>query len=146
MWQGPEAIRFERFKQRHHPVLVLAAFGFFSGGVSIGLLALAPHIAHSPLVFSSLGPTAVLWFYHPLEQVAPPRNTVLGHTVGAVAGWVSLVVFGLAGMSSTGLAQIGWQRLGAAALSTRLTIVSMELCFSWHWIPGNGAVEAFVDT
>jgi CBS-domain-containing membrane protein len=142
MWVGPESIRLEKLRQRYHPAAVLAVFGFLSGGLSIALLALMAHFAHSPLVFPSLGPTAFLLFYHPLEPVASPRNTILGHLVGAVAGWVSLLIFGLAGVAPDGLDQISWARLGAAAVSIGATIALMELWDVPH--PPAGATTLIV--
>ena len=52
----------ERLKARYRPAGVLAVFGFLAGSLTIGLLALMAHVARSPLVFPSLGPTAfLLW-------------------------------------------------------------------------------------
>ena len=116
----------ERLKQRHHPAAVLAIFGFFSGSLAIAVLALMAHMAHSPLVFPSLGPTAFLLFYHPLAPQASPRNAVFGHLIGALAGWICLLVFGLADVPGAGLGIITWPRLGAAALSIGVTIGLME--------------------
>ena len=117
----------EQLKGRYHPAVVLAVFGFLGGSITIGLLALMAHVAHSPLVFPSLGPTAFLLFVKPMEPSASPRNTILGHLVGASAGWLSLLLFGLAGVSGAALGDIGWDRLGAAALSIGVTIGVMEL-------------------
>lgn len=117
----------EALKQRHHPAAILALFGFLSGSLAIGVLALTAHMAHSPLVFPSLGPTAFLLFYHPLAPQASPRNAVFGHLIGAAAGWVSLLVFGLADVPGPGLGDITWARMGAAALSIGITIGLMEL-------------------
>ena len=42
-----------------------------------------------------LGPTAFLFFYTPTTASAAPRNTVFGHLIGALAGYLSLVLFAL---------------------------------------------------
>lgn len=100
---GRGRLSLERLKAEYHPAAVVALFGFLSGSVTIGLLAWMAHLAHSPLVFPSLGPTAFLLFYQPLAPQASPPNTLLGHGVGAAAGWLSLVMFGLAGVPGAGL-------------------------------------------
>ncbi len=57
--------------------------------VAIGALATA---TGEPLLFPSLGPTAFLLFTRPLHATASPRNTVLGHLVGVLAGATTLIV------------------------------------------------------
>ncbi len=132
----------ERLKARYPSAAVSALYGFLGGSVTIGLLALTAHVAHSPLVFPSLGPTAFLLFYKPLDAPASPRNTVLGHLLGASAGWVSLWVFGLANVPGAGFGHIGWARLGAAALSIGLTIGLMDFWNVPH--PPAGATTMIV--
>ena len=48
-----------------------------------------------PFIFPSLGPTAFLLFYTPTLPAASPRNTLCGHAIGAAAGYLALVLFGL---------------------------------------------------
>lgn len=100
---------------------ILASFGLLNGGLSIGLMSVMAVISHDPFVFPSLGPTAFLFFYAPFTPAASPRNTILGHGIGVLAGYVSLVVTGLtlaAPALSTG---VTWARVIAAALSLGLT-------------------------
>jgi len=132
----------EELKRRHHPAIIVAAFGFVSGGIAIGILAWSAHLAQSPLVFPSLGPTAFLLFYHPLNRPASPRNTLLGHLIGVSAGWISLCVFGLVHAPSPPLADITWARAGAATLSIALTIGAMEFFDVPH--PPAGATTLIV--
>ncbi len=124
---GRRRFNLDSLKARYHPAAVLAVFGFLSGSLAIGMLAWMAHMAYSPLVFPSLGPTAFLLFYQPLAPSASPRNTLCGHFIGAAAGWVSLLIFGLADVPGSGLGDITWTRMGAAALSIGLTIGVMEL-------------------
>ncbi len=125
--QPPRPWHLEALKRRYHAAAVIAVFGFISGSLAIGMLAWMAHMAHSPLVFPSLGPTAFLLFYQPLAPQASPRNTVFGHLIGAVAGWLSLLLFGLADVPGAGLGNITWARMGAAAVSIGMTIGLMEL-------------------
>ena len=97
--------------------LQLALFNLTGGGLSIGLIAAVAHFFGSSFLFPSLGPTAFLLFAAPTAEVASPRNTLLGHLIGALTGWLSLVVFGLLDAPPTLVAGVDWPRVGAAALS-----------------------------
>lgn len=138
----PRRFHLDILRQKHHPALVIAIFGFFCGSLAIAILAAMARAAHSPLVFPSLGPTAFLLFYKPLSPAASPRNTILGHLVGAAAGYLSLMAFGLANLPPPGLDDITWPRLGAAALSIGGTIGLMELWDVPH--PPAGATTLIV--
>ncbi|WP_230470015.1 HPP family protein [Lujinxingia vulgaris] len=94
-----------------------ALFMLLNGGLSIGLLAAMAHLARSPLIFPSLGPTAFLLFFRPLAAASSPRHTVLGHLVGVVVGLFCLWVFGLLGVPANLSEGVGLARVGAAALS-----------------------------
>src|SRR5436305_577015 len=61
---------------------------------------------HSPFIFPSLGPTAFHYFSRQTAPSASPRNAIIGHLIGSVAGYFSLVVTGLttAGPSIASLA------------------------------------------
>ena len=74
-----------------------------------------------PFIFPSLGPTAFLLFYTPTLPAASPRNTICGHAIGAAAGYLSLVIFGLTAAAPALSAGVTWNRVGAAALSLGLT-------------------------
>jgi CBS domain-containing membrane protein len=132
----------EDLKRRHHSAIVVGIFGFVSGGLAIGILAWTAHLAQSPLVFPSLGPTAFLLFYHPLQRPASPRNTLLGHLIGIAAAWLSLVVFGLTHAPPPPLGDITWARAGAATLSIAMTIGAMEFFDVPH--PPAGATTMIV--
>ncbi|MGH3148353.1 MAG: HPP family protein [Rubrobacter sp.] len=69
----------------------------------------------------SLGPTAFLFFYTPLAASACPRNTICGHLIGVLAGWLSLAVFGLLSAGPALSTGVSDARVGAAALSLGLT-------------------------
>ena len=88
-------IRLPWLTQRYAQTPVLALFSFINGCISIGLMSVLALITKSPFVFPSLGPTAFLFFYTPRAPSASPRNTIVGHTIGALAGYFSLVVTGL---------------------------------------------------
>lgn len=116
-----QRLRLPALTQRHSSTLVLGAFAFINGLISIGLMSAAALVTGAPLIFPSLGPTAFLLFYTPLQPAASPRNTLSGHLIGAVAGYLSLVVFGLTQEAPALSAGITGPRVAAAALSLGLT-------------------------
>lgn len=128
---------------RHHSsVPLLALFSFVNGCLSIGLMTLVALLTRAPFVFPSLGPTAFLFFYTPLTPAASPRNAIVGHLVGAAAGWISLLLFGLVGSGSAIAVGVTAPRILAAGLSLGLTSGVMVLLRSPH--PPAGATTLIV--
>ena len=107
--------------ERHSSTSVMGLFAMVNGIISIGIMAAAAWATGSPFVFPSLGPTAFLLFYTPLAASAAPRNTIFGHLIGAVAGYLSLVIFGLTEAAPALATEVSMARVGAAALSLGLT-------------------------
>ena len=128
--------------QHHSQVPVLAFFSFINGCISIGLMSALAVITNSPLIFPSLGPTAFLFFYTPTAPSASPRNTIVGHATGALAGYLSLVLTGLTMAGPALSTGVTWSRVIAAALSLGLTSGVMVLLKSPH--PPAGATTLIV--
>ena len=135
-------VRLPWLLQQYARVPVLALFSFINGCISIGLMAALAVITHSPFIFPSLGPTAFLFFYTPTAPSASPRNTVIGHAVGVVAGYLSLVVTGLTTAGPALAVGVTWPRVIAAALSLGLTAGLMVLLKSPH--PPAGATTLII--
>lgn len=114
-------MRIPALVQRHSSTAVMGMFAFVNGVIAIGLMAAAALVTGAPFIFPSLGPTAFLLFHTPLLPTASPRNTICGHFIGAAAGYLSLVVFGLTTQAPALVEGVGWARVGAAALSLGLT-------------------------
>jgi CBS domain-containing membrane protein len=127
---------------RRRPRFGLALFNLAGGGLSIGLVAAVAHFFASSFLFPSLGPTAFLLFYAPTAPASSPRNTLLGHLIGALTGWLSLVVFGLLDAPPALVAGVDWPRVGAAALSLGGTSALMVLLDAVH--PPAGATTLIV--
>jgi CBS domain-containing membrane protein len=123
--------RLPALTQRHSSTFVLGLFAFVNGVIAIGLMALAALVTGQAFVFPSLGPTAFLLFYTPLLPAACPRNTLCGHGIGAAAGYVALVVFGLTHDAPALATSVTGARVGAAALSLGLTSGAMV----WARVP-----------
>src|SRR5258708_16406078 len=98
-------IRLSSLLQPHSNVGACELCSAISSGISLAVMATAAVLTHSRFVFPSLGPTAFLFFTTPTAPSASPRNTVIGHAIGACAGYFSLVVTGL---TLTGPALIFW--------------------------------------
>lgn len=128
---------------RHHArVPVLALFGCLNGCLSIGVMSALALVTHSPFIFPSLGPTAFLFFYTPTAPAAAPHNTILGHLIGVLAGYASLLLTGLVLAGSALTIGITWPRVLAAALSLGLTSGLMVLLRAPH--PPAGATTLIV--
>lgn len=123
-------------------VPVLAIFSFINGCISIGIMSVLAVITHSPFIFPSLGPTAFLFFYTPTAPSASPRNTIVGHLTGVLAGYFSLVLTGLTNAGPALSIGVTWPRVIAAALSLGLTAGLMVLFKSPH--PPAGATTLIV--
>jgi CBS domain-containing membrane protein len=135
-------IRLPWLTQHYAQTPVLAIFSFINGCISIGLMSVLALITRSPFIFPSLGPTAFLFFYTPRAPSASPRNTLVGHTIGALAGYFSLMVTGLTTAGPAQSEGVTWPRVIAAALSLGLTAGLMVLCKSPH--PPAGATTLIV--
>jgi CBS-domain-containing membrane protein len=134
--------RITSLEERHGSTIVLAIFSLVNGFISIALMSTVALVSHQPFVFPSLGPTAFLFFYTPLAPAASPRNAIFGHLIGAVAGWVSLAVFGLLDVGPAIAVGVTAARVGAAALSLGLTSGLMVLFRVPH--PPAGATTLIV--
>ncbi len=114
-------LRIPYLVSRHSSIAVMGLFSLINGVISIGIMAAAAWATASPFVFPSLGPTAFLFFYTPTMASAAPRNTIFGHLIGAGAGYLALVVFGLTDAEPALSTVVTLPRVGAAALSLGLT-------------------------
>lgn len=135
-------LRFTHLAERYDSTLVLSVFSLVNGFISIALMATVALVSGQPFIFPSLGPTAFLFFYTPLASSASPRNAVIGHLIGALAGWVSLAAFGLLHAGPAVGGGVTAARVGAAALSLGLTSGLMVLLRAPH--PPAGATTLIV--
>lgn len=113
--------RLDRLTQRHSSTAVLGTFALVNGLISIAIMSAVALATGEPFIFPSLGPTAFLLFYTPMLPASSPRNTILGHAIGAGAGYLALVVFGLTNDPPALATEVTGGRVGAAALSLGLT-------------------------
>lgn len=111
-------------------LVVLAATG------TVGVL------LHQPWLFPSLGPTVMLFLDSPAQPAASPRNTLLGHGVGAVAGVTTLHLFGLQDLPAAPVGGLTASHVAAGALSVALTTLVLTALRSPH--PPAGATTLIV--
>ena len=135
-------LRLTRLLERFSPRKVWALFMFVNGFVSIGIMAAVAMTSHTPFIFPSLGPTAILLFYTPLSPASSPRHTIYGHAIGIVCGYVSLVLTGLRHAPPAISAGVDERRVLAAALSLALTGSLMIVAKAAH--PPAGATTLIV--
>ena len=128
----PVPVRLPALAAHHNKRVVSALFVFTASAVSIGLITAVAYASGHLLVVPSLGPTAFLVFNRSQSAVARPRNILLGHLIGAVAGYAALVAFGLQHAPSVAEGGVSSARIGAAALSIALTAAVMILLRAEH--------------
>jgi CBS domain-containing membrane protein len=124
------------------PRLVRCVYVFVNGFITIGVLALLALVSRNPFVFPSLGPTAYLLFFTPLGRTSSPRNTVFGHAVGLICGYVAFAATGVGALPFGVHPGIFWPRILAAALSLSSTGALMVLLDVSH--PPAGATTLIV--
>jgi len=134
--------RFANLASRHDSIVLLSLFSFVNGCLSIGVMSIAALVTGQPFIFPSLGPTAFLYFYTPLTPAASPRNALIGHGIGVVAGWSSLAIFGLRHVGPAITTGVTGERVAAAALSLGLTSGLMVLLKAPH--PPAGATTLII--
>ena len=135
-------LHLERLASRYSRTTVMAAFNLINGGLSIALVSFVALVTQEAFIFPSLGATAFILFYVPLAQPASPRNTLCGHLIGALAGLLSLYLFGLQHHPSAFVTGVDLARVGAASLSLGLTGCLMVLLRVAH--PPAGATALIV--
>ena len=142
VWGIARRLQLPALQARHSTVWVLGLFAFVNGLVSIAIMAAVAVVTRAPFIFPSLGPTAFLLFYGPTTPAASPRNTLGGHLIGCLAGYLSLVLFGLTTRGPALAVGVDWSNVGAAALSLALTSGAMVWCRVPH--PPAGATTLIV--
>lgn len=112
-----------RFPER----IVWAVFVSGMGFISTAILSAVAMVFHTPFIFPSLGPTAILFFFHPMSASASPRHALYGHAIGILCAYGSLVLVGLEHAPGAANAPIDVRRLFAVALSLGATAFFMVL-------------------
>jgi CBS-domain-containing membrane protein len=120
---------------------VAGAFVPLAAGVCIAVPAALAWWTGQPLVFPSLGPTIFLALTSATTVAACPRNTLLGHLVSALAGYLALTVTHLT-RTPPDLAHVDGRRVVAVAVALALTCAGMATVGTRH--PPGGATTLIV--
>ena len=134
---GPAAIA-RRLDRGGTPVL-------YASLLSLAVLCAAGAVGlalREPWLFPSLGPTVMIFFETPTAAAARPRNALIGHGVGLLAGFGCLIAFGLADAPSVPDAGLTLPHLLAGALSVAITTAVLLLLHVPH--PPAGATTLIV--
>ncbi len=142
LWGVARRFQLPALEERHSRIWVLGLFALVNGLVSIAIMACVAVVTRAPFIFPSLGPTAFLLFYAPTTPAASPRNTIGGHLIGCLAGYLALLVFGLTDRGPALAVGVDWRNVGAAAVSLGLTSGAMVWCRVPH--PPAGATTLIV--
>jgi CBS-domain-containing membrane protein len=108
----------------------------------IALPGLLATFLQDPILFASLGPTAIIVVHEPYRKKSFPTALVLGHAVGATAGLVSLLFFGLYSSPSVIVEGFTWQRVGATSMAIAITTFFGEETRFYH--PPAGATALLI--
>jgi CBS domain-containing membrane protein len=108
----------ERFGARGE-ALYMGVLGF----IAITVNGLAAYLLKYPLLFPSLAPTVFHIFRSPMAESSSPRNTIVSHFTGLVAGFLSLALFGLLNTPSVLQEGVTLPHVGATAFSLALAEV-----------------------
>ncbi|MFV0257457.1 MAG: HPP family protein [Acidimicrobiales bacterium] len=142
IWGLARRLRIPALTRRHDNTKVMGLFAGVNGLIAIAIMSAVAWATGQPFIFPSLGPTAFLLFYTPTSPAASPRNTVIGHAIGAAAGYLALVAFGLTADPPALATEVTGGRVGAAAVSLALTSAVMVWARAPH--PPAGATTLIV--
>lgn len=82
-----------RVRTMRNPYLVVTLYTVSAGAIAFGILTAVAYYTALPMVFPPLAATTFIIFYRPLADRACPRNIILSHMIGLIAGLASLVLF-----------------------------------------------------
>jgi hypothetical protein len=119
-----------------------AVRGFGGCAVAVVVAGAAALLTHQPWLFPSLGPAVMLHVTQPRSAESSPRNTLIGHAVALIAGYVLLVVCGLSSHPSVLREGVTAPRIIAAAGSLAVTALVLLLLNASH--PPAGATTLIV--
>jgi CBS-domain-containing membrane protein len=142
IWGLARRFRLPALTARHDSTNIMGLFAGVNGLIAIAIMSAIAWGSGEPFIFPSLGPTAFLLFYTPTSPAASPRNTIIGHAIGAAAGYLALMLFGLTNDPPALATEVTSGRVGAAAVSLALTSAFMVWLRAPH--PPAGATTLIV--
>ncbi|SCE96278.1 HPP family protein [Micromonospora purpureochromogenes] len=119
-----------------------AARAFVGSAVALVVAGTVALLTRQPWLFPSLWPAIMLHVEQPRKPESSPRNTLIGHLVALLAGYVMLVVTGLTDHPPALQEGVSGARIVAAAGSLALTAGVLVLLRAAH--PPAGATTLIV--
>jgi len=117
----------------HNPSIPDAIWAPLSAGLLILAVGLVGLGLHQPLLFPSLGPTAFLQSETPDQPSARPYNSIVGHLIGLMAGFLAVWVVGASNAPSVLSAHVlTAPRVWASVLAVGLTLLGGILLKASH--------------
>jgi hypothetical protein len=89
----------------------------------IAIAGVAAWIAHAPLLFASLGPTAYELVETPERKSAKPYNVIVGHLIGVLAGLGAAWLTRADATPAVGFGSVPVARVGAAVIASGVTVL-----------------------
>jgi len=89
---------FTRFQVGHqvrtmrNPFVTASLFTIFAGAIAFGILTAVAYLTSLPMVFPPLAASVFILFHRPLAERACPRNIILSHMLGLIAGLSSFLL------------------------------------------------------
>ena len=96
-------------------------------GALVLVLALTGWIAHQPLVFASIGPTAFEMIETPKRRSAQPYSIITGNLIAVLSAFAALMLTHAWAVPAVSPHGIPLPRLWAAAVATALTVLGTLL-------------------
>ncbi|MFG2058882.1 HPP family protein [Micromonospora sp. NPDC048930] len=119
-----------------------AARAFAGSAIAVVVAGTVALLTRQPWLFPSLGPAIMLHVEQPGKPESSPRNTLVGHLVALLAGYLMLLVTGLADHPSALQEGVSGSRIVAAAGSLAITAGVLVLLKAPH--PPAGATTLIV--
>jgi CBS-domain-containing membrane protein len=139
---GWQRVRLPSLLAHYQPGPVWAVFVFINCFITLAYLSLLAYLTHFPLLFPSLGPTALLFFQTPQAESAKPRNAIAGHAMAIICGFAALLVTGLLSHPSVIAEGVSLPRVLAASLALALTGAGLVIARIAH--PPAGATTLII--
>ena len=92
-------------------------------GALILAVSVAGWLTKSPLVFTSLGPTAFELIETPNRPSARPYNVIVGHLIGVLAGFAALWMTDAWAVPGISSGKVALPRVAAGTISALLTVL-----------------------
>ena len=122
--------------------ICIVLYNFIMPFIVIATTATVGYLSQLPFIFPSLGPTAFLHFAVPDKPAASPKNTLIGHFIGILAGSLALQITGLYDHPNVLNEGVLFERIWCAAISVAITCSCMVLFKVPH--PPAGATTLIV--